>query len=262
VHHLSLDTISVALAYIVSVAGSVCALLCVGRIRASAGTPDEIRWLVSSAVALGGVAIWLMHFIAMLSYGLTQEISFSIGLTATSVIIAILVSGAGVFVVTRSEEVSVRRLLSAGAFTGLGITAMHYTGMEAIRVQAEVSYDQRITVLSGVIAIVAATAALWLATTVRRSWSVVAAAFAMGVAVCGMHYTGMAAVTLKKEPEALSPHGAAEALSFVLPIFLSATLVLFILLFMLLSAVDEEEMNRRPAKVPGGHRRPSSGRPL
>jgi len=256
VYHLSLGTTSFVLAYIVSVAGSLCALLCIARGRASAGMLREIRWLVASALALGGVAIWLMHFIAMLGYGLTQEISFDIGLTATSAFIAILVTGAGIYVVTRSDGVSMRRLLSAGALTGVGITAMHYTGMSAIRVQAEVSYDHRLTVLSGLIAIVAATVALWLATTARSNSSVVVSAFAMGIAVCGMHYTGMAAVTLKKDPDALTPRGA-DALSFVLPIFLSATIVLFVLLFMLLSAVDEEETNPGATKVPAGRGRAS-----
>jgi len=255
VHHLSfsLTTVSVALAYMVSVAGSFCALLCVKRIRASAGTPGEVRWLVSAAVALGGVAIWLMHFTGMLGYGLAEDISFDIGLTATSAFIAILVTGAGLYVVTRSDRVSLRRLVAAGTLTGLGITAMHYTGMMAVRVQADLSYDQRITVLSGIIAVVAATAALWLATTVRSGWAVAVSAAAMGLAVCGMHYTGMAAVTLERDANALRPQGA-DALSFVLPIFLSATLVLFVLLFMLLSAVDEEEMSR-PAKAPAGRRR-------
>jgi NO-binding membrane sensor protein with MHYT domain len=256
VHHLSsLTTVSVALAYVVSVAGSLCALLGVRRIRAAAGTPAEVRWLVSSAVALGGVAIWLMHFTGMLGYGLAEDISFDIGLTATSAFIAILVTGAGIYVVTRNDRVSLRRLAAAGTLTGLGITAMHYTGMAAVRVRADLSYDQRITALSAVIAIVAATAALWLATTVRSGWGIAVSAAGMGLAVCGMHYTGMAAVSLERDANALHPQGA-DALSFVLPIFLSATLVLFVLLFLLLSAVDEEEMSR-PAKQPTGRHRPA-----
>jgi NO-binding membrane sensor protein with MHYT domain len=250
-HHLSLNSLCVGLAYIVPTAGSLCALLSVGRIRASAGTRYEHRWLAAAAISLGGVAIWLMHFIAMLGYGLAEEISFDIGLTTTSALIAILVTGVGIYVVTRDEQVPPLRLLIAGLLTGLGITIMHYTGMAAMRVQADVSYDQRITTLSGVIAVAAATVALGLATKVRTAWAVSVSAAAMGLAVCGMHYTGMAALTLRRDPNLPAP-GGVDALSFVLPIFLSATLVLFVLLFVLLSAVDEEEIaqpEKRPEKM-------------
>lgn len=258
-HHVSLGTMCVVLAYIVSSAGSFCALLAVGRIRASAGTPREFRWLAAAAIALGGVAIWLMHFIAMLGYGLAEEISFDVGLTSTSALIAILVTGVGIYVVTRGERVPPARLGTAGLLTGLGITAMHYTGMAAMRVQADVTYDLRIVALSAVIAVVAATAALGLATKVRTAWAVAVSAAAMGLAVCGMHYTGMAALTLERDPNAPHP-GGVDALSFVLPIFLSATLVLFVLLFALLSAVDEEE-SARPVRTPAA-RTPAGRRPM
>jgi NO-binding membrane sensor protein with MHYT domain len=258
IHHVSLGTLCVVLAYIVSSAGSLCALLSAGRIRASAGTPGELQWLAAAAISLGGVAIWLMHFIAMLGYGLAEEIAFDVGLTAMSAVIAILVTGVGIYVVTRSDRVPLVRLLTAGLLTGLGITAMHYTGMAAMRVQAKVTYDQRITALSAVIAVAAATVALGLATKVRTTWAVTASAAAMGLAVCGMHYTGMAALTLERDPNAQSL-GGVDALSFVLPIFLSATLVLFVLLFVLLSGVNEEEIpqpaKRSSVRTSAGHRR-------
>jgi NO-binding membrane sensor protein with MHYT domain len=76
---------------------------------------------------------------------------------------------------------------------GLGIIAMHYTGMAAMRGNAEISYDPPLVVLSVAIAIGAATAALWLAFGNTNPSQKLGAAVAMGVAISGMHYTGMRA---------------------------------------------------------------------
>ena len=80
----------------------------------------------------------------------------------------------------------------------MGVAAMHYLGMAAMTMTDSMSYNMPLLVLSVVIAIVAGTAALWAGTRVSRVRATVGAALIMGVAVSGMHYTGMAALQIHR----------------------------------------------------------------
>jgi C4-dicarboxylate-specific signal transduction histidine kinase len=118
--------------------------------------------------------------------------SYDIELTSFSLVLAIFVTSGGFYVISR-RSASPLRLVLSGIFMGLGIVAMHYTGMAAMRGHAEISYDRLFVALSVVIAIGAATAALWLAFRTRNHGQKLAAAIVMGLAISGMHYTGMRA---------------------------------------------------------------------
>src|SRR5205807_8463446 len=107
----------------------------------------------------------------------------------------------GFYVISRRSPSPLRLVLS-GVFMGLGIAAMHYTGMAAMRGRAELSYDRLFVALSLVIAIGAATAALWLAFRTTRHWQKLAAAVVMGLAISGMHYTAMRAANFASHGEA------------------------------------------------------------
>ena len=82
---------------------------------------------------------------------------------------------------------------------GLGVAAMHYTGMAAMRMQAHLDYNLGIVGISLGIAVVASIAALWLGFNTTRLWQIVASALVMGLAVCGMHYTGMKAAIMRHD---------------------------------------------------------------
>jgi signal transduction histidine kinase len=113
-------------------------------------------------------------------------------LTTISLLVAIFVTGVGFYVIARQRGSPLRLVLS-GIFMGLGIAAMHYTGMAALRGNADLSYDRLFVALSLVIAIGASTAALWLAFRTTELWQKLAAAVVMGLAISGMHYTAMRA---------------------------------------------------------------------
>lgn len=115
--------------------------------------------------------------------------------------VAILATLAGFYVISRHSASPLRHTLS-GTLMGLGIIAMHYTGMAAMRGNAELSYDPRFVVLSVVIAIGAATAALWLAFCNTNPAAKFIAAIVMGLAISGMHYTGMRAASFHAHSEA------------------------------------------------------------
>ena len=157
------------------------------------------RWVLHSigAIALGG-GIWSMHFIGMLAYETQMRIDYDAGLTLLSLLIAIMVAWF-VLHIARLAKLSARAIAIGAVLLGIGICAMHYTGMAAMQMPMHLLYVPSLFFLSVVIAITASGSALWIVFTLGRHsgrWQIVwrvIAALVMGAAVCGMHYTGMAA---------------------------------------------------------------------
>src|ERR1700676_4580826 len=135
-----------------------------------------------------------MHFVAMLAFIMPTPMSYDIGLTALSLVVAIFVTGGGFYVISRRSG-SPLRLVFSGIFMGLGIAPMPYPGMGAMQGHAELSYDLLFVALSLVIAIGASTVALWLAFRTTDLGQKLVAAVVMGVAISGMHYTAMGGTT-------------------------------------------------------------------
>jgi NO-binding membrane sensor protein with MHYT domain len=179
----------VVLSILVASFASYTALDLGGHVRAARRLARQ-AWLVAAAITMGG-GIWSMHFIGMLAFVMPIPMSYDIGLTILSLVVAIVVTGGGFYVI--SEGSSPIRLVLSGIFMGLGIVAMHYTGMAAMQGHAELGYDWFFVALSVAIAISASTAALWLAFQTTDLWQKLIAALVMGVAISGMHYTGMRA---------------------------------------------------------------------
>ena len=184
------DPYLVALSILVASFASYTALDLGGRVALAEGLTHRI-WLAAAALTMGG-GIWSMHFVAMLAFMLPMPMSYDVGLTVLSLVLAILVTGGGFYVISRPGASPLRLVLS-GIFMGLGIVAMHYTGMAAMRGHVELSYDRLLVALSVIIAIGASTAALWLAFRTTDPGQKLVAAIVMGLAISGMHYTGMRA---------------------------------------------------------------------
>jgi NO-binding membrane sensor protein with MHYT domain len=180
----------VALSILVACLASYTALDLSGHVAPARGFARR-GWLVAAALTMGG-GIWSMHFIAMLAFIMPIPMSYDIGLTALSLVVAIFVTGIGFYVISR-QSASPLRLVLSGIFMGLGIAGMHYTGMAAMRGNVELSYDPLFFALSLVIAIGASTAALWVAFRTTDPVQKLVAAVVMGLAISGMHYTGMRA---------------------------------------------------------------------
>src|SRR6202140_3775138 len=180
----------VALSILVAAFASYTALDLGGRVAAARGIARRV-WLVAGAIAMGG-GIWSMHFIAMLAFNIPIPMSYDIGLTTLSLVVAIFVTGAGFYFINRQSAPPLS-LVFSGIFMGLGIAAMHYIGMAAMREHAEISYDFLFVALSLVIAIGASSAALWLAFRTTDLGQKLVAAVVMGLAISGMHYTAMRA---------------------------------------------------------------------
>jgi NO-binding membrane sensor protein with MHYT domain len=134
---------------------------------------------------------------AVLGFDVPESIlAFDLLVTGASFVLAVVMVGIGLFVAVFTEPNAVK-IAAGGVFTGVGVAAMHYTGMSAIRFAGTMSYDPTLVAASFAIAIVAATVAMWFTAVVRGGGSTVAAALLMAVAVCSMHYTGMSAVRVE-----------------------------------------------------------------
>src|SRR3979411_1447892 len=180
----------VVLSILIACFASYTALDLNGHVAAARGFARR-AWLVAAAITMGG-GIWSMHFVAMLAVIMPTPMSYDIGLTSLSLVVAIFVTGGAFYVISR-QRASPLRLVLSGIFMGLGIAGMHYTGMAAMRGHAALSYDPLFVALSLVIAIGASTAALWLAfrtTDLRQNFVV---GVVVGLAISGMHYTAMRA---------------------------------------------------------------------
>ena len=184
------DPYLVALSILVATFASYTALDLGGRVAPAQGPPQRI-WLAAAALIMGG-GIWSMHFVAMLAFVMPMPMSYDVGLTVLSLVLAILAASGAFYVISR-PGLSRPRLVLSGVFMGVAISGMHYTGMAAMRGPVELSYDRLWVALSVIIAIGTATAALWLAYRTTEAGQKLAAAIVMGVAISGMHYTGMRA---------------------------------------------------------------------
>lgn len=226
---MSFDPTLVGLSYVISFFGSLCGLQSASRARDRTGAA-AFAWLGAAAISIGGGAIWSMHFLGMLAYETDISFSFNTSLTLLSLVVAIAASGLGLFIAGHGRP-TVLRFAGAGTITGLGVAGMHYLGMAAMQMNATMSYRGVIVAISLVIAVVAASIALFFAFTITRLWAMVAGAAIMGVGICGMHYTGMAAAVLTARTGQLSSTHGVDPLSLALPVFGIASVLLFVLLF-------------------------------
>jgi NO-binding membrane sensor protein with MHYT domain len=216
----------------VSVLGCLFGLIGTARARRIADGQRKAGWLVLSACSIGGTGIWSMHFVAMLGFSVKGQapIRFDLPVTMASLITAVVVVAIGLFIVGYGRP-SALKIIAAGVFTGVGVAGMHYSGMAAMEIPASVTYDPRTVAASVAIAIVAATVALWFTVTVKRALAVTVAALIMGVAVNGMHFTGMYALRVTNY--------VPRPVTGIMPAVLLGPIVVFVIavVFMLLVAM-------------------------
>ena len=202
------------------------------------------KWLISlAALCLGGVAIWSMHFIGMMAWDMEDmDMNYNGWLTGFSLVVGVGVVYIGLAYMTTGQY-SYAKLIGSGILVGLGVVAMHYSGMLSMQIQADAHWDWLLVIASVIIAVVAATAALWLAVHVQHYWQMALSALIMGIAVCGMHYTGMAAVTFVHNPSL----PVVQSMSVTSSVFSLSVLTMDTLVMVLAMAQALSEANQRKA---------------
>jgi signal transduction histidine kinase/DNA-binding response OmpR family regulator len=235
----------VLLSYAVAVLASHVTLSLAQRLRPETGRRAMHRvrwhWIVGGAFAMG-TGIWSMHFIGMLALHLPVAVAYDLDWTAASFVIAVVVSGFALLVFRRNDTTA-RGIVLPGVLIGLGIAAMHYTGMAAMKMFPSIYYDPLLLAASVLVAIGASMVALWIAFSLprihgRASWRKLAAAAVMGAAIFGMHYTGMAAASFAPNAVCLSSGPRLDATW--LAITISAFSILILGSTLLLSVIDAQ----------------------
>lgn len=204
------DPLLVTLSIVVAILGSYTGLRLARRVVPESG-PIRKAFLSGAAVTIG-VGIWSMHFVGMLAARMPMPVTYDVLLTLVSALVAILVTGLGLFIASYGV-LTPRKLAAAGLLMGLGISTMHYVGMAAVRANVVMEYAGALVALSILIGVCASALALWLAFNPMGPRQTIAAAMIMGMAISGMHYTAMAAMSMSPSTvviayaaPALSPH--------------------------------------------------------
>ena len=244
---VSYDPLLVALSIVVAILGSYTGLRLAQRVVPESGTLRKAL-LSAAAVTIGG-GIWSMHFVGMLAVRIPVPITYDILLTLISALVAILVTGLGLFIASYGA-LTPRNLAAAGIVMGLGISTMHYVGMAAVRANVVMDYSGVLVAASVLIGIGASAMALWLAFNQLGPRQTVAAAVVMALAISGMHYTAMAAMSLS--PAAVIVDYAAPALSPQILAIVVAVAAFLIFGFTLLVALPDRPQGAVAQAVANG----------
>ncbi|MFD1659864.1 MHYT domain-containing protein [Streptomyces caeni] len=190
----SYGLVTPVVAYLMACLGGALGLRCTTRSMLAVHS-WRAGWLALGSAAIGS-GIWTMHFIAMMGFTVKETpIHYDKTITFASLALGVVMVGLGVFIVGYRGATGVA-LFTGGTITGLGIATMHYLGMAGMRLNGVLRYNTLTVAASVVIAVVAATAAFWVAGRVRGFLWSVGASLVLGIGVTGMHYTGMAALSV------------------------------------------------------------------
>jgi two-component system, sensor histidine kinase and response regulator len=192
----------VAVSVLIAIFAAYAALDLAGRVTAARGA-TRASWLIGGAFAMG-MGIWSMHYIGMEAFRLPVPVEYDWPTVLLSMVAAVSASGVALFVVSR-QKMALGTAALASLPMGGGIAAMHYIGMEAMRLPAMCRYSTGIVILSVALAVVISFVALWLTFSLRGmtttwSWQKAGSAILMGLAIPVMHYVGMAAVNFVPMP--------------------------------------------------------------
>lgn len=237
----SYSPLLVVFSLVVAVLASYTALGMATRLVHARGV--EARWWLAGGTLAMGLGIWSMHFIGMLALRLPVPTGYDLPLTAISLAASLAASGYALWLTAR-EQLRWPTLLLGGLVMGSGIAAMHYIGMAALRMAPGIDYDPFWLGASLLVALLTATAALWLAHRLRtrRKWRLLAALI-MGLAITGMHYTGMAAARFAEGSVCMAVGNNALAPDVLAAVVIASTLA--VLGVALLAALLDQQMRRR-----------------
>ena len=246
----------VALSVFIAILSAYATLDLAGRVTCSQGIA-RFSWLSGGAVAMG-IGIWSMHYIGMLAFKLPVSVEYDWPGVLLSLLAAILASAVGLFVVSRKTMGALPAAIGS-IFMGGGIAAMHYIGMEAMRLPAMCVYSPALVIVSVVLAIVIAFVALWRTFIFREytaawSWQKAVNALILGAAIPVMHYVGMAAASFMPAPMPASSLKHAINISDLGMV--SITLVTFVVLCLVyVTAIVDRSFSRQAKELEGSEQR-------
>lgn len=172
-----------------------------GRLQRAHGVT---RWVWAALTALvAGSGAWATHFIAMLAYEPSLPIGYAALETAASLVVAILGMGAGFTLPALVRTPAAAAI--GGVLTGLAVTTMHFVGIAGVRAAARLEWDYAYVTAAVAIAVAGSAAAFLLRFRLAglAAWRV--PALVLALTIVGLHFTAMAAVTLRPDPTIVMP---------------------------------------------------------
>lgn len=204
------DPLVVAVSFVIAAFASYVTLDLARRVRQSTWGLARVWWGAGSVVM--GSGIWSMHFVGMQAFEVPITLGYRGGLTLLSWVAAVAASAVALEIASR-KTFSYRRVVLGALVMGLGISAMHYIGMAALELVPGIVWNWSLVAASVLIAVLASATALLIFHLLlkvprqRRLPYQMGAALVMGVAICGMHYTGMIAARIPDSAICLSSDG-------------------------------------------------------
>jgi len=226
----------VVLSLIVAIQGAYVGLSLAVQVRGAVG--GERRLLLAGAALSLGVAIWAMHFVGMLAARLPAPVDYLVFPTLLSFLVCVLVVGAAVFAAS-AIPLTRTRLAASAVFMGVGIATMHYLGMMALHASLHMSHDPLLVAASVAVAIAASGLALHLANTADGRPPLLLSAAALGIAIAGMHYIAMVAVSIVPM-DGHGPVGAPAISADLLAIVVAVVAFIVSGLFLLILVPDRD----------------------
>ena len=218
---------------LVALAALICGISCFAAVNllrhvVQSTSRNRYAWLLIAAASTG-FGIWATHFIAMIAFTPGIPNAYNAELSVASLAVSVLLTAAGMWIATARGGID--HYLVGGAVLGIGIAAMHYTGMAAFEVEGRIVWNQLLVAAS----LISGTtlAALSLLVVLRRpsTLATVAGAVLLTLAICTLHFIAMAAVSIYPDSSIgsskftispMSPSSSPSAPSLVI-LVLSAT---------------------------------------
>jgi signal transduction histidine kinase len=192
---------------LVVLAAAICLVACAASFSAygrAVHTSGAYRFAWTAAVgALLGSGVWSTHFVAMLAYQQSLAVGFELAGTGLSLLCATCGIAGGVWLAVSRPTWRNRAL--GGAAWGLSIAVMHFMGVAAMRLPATISWDRGLAAVAVAIGVAGAMAALVVAGDMSNVRRAIAGPVLLTLAICGLHFTGMGAVTLDPAPMVEGP---------------------------------------------------------
>ena len=221
----------VLLAYVVACVGSFAMLDMAERVDHAQKAESRRLWSLTGTACLAG-GIWAMHFIGMLAFQAPVEIHYALPITLASLLIALLASWLVMLTLSQAQQ-TLWRYVRTSVCIGLGIAAMHYVGMGAMRSEAAAYFEPTLFTLSVLIAMLAGLAALLIARQLRGGMGLphqlkkYTASLVLGAGLFSMHFTGMAAFNMVLPAgSALTPPGENDHLQLGLTVAVMTLLII------------------------------------
>ena len=212
----------VVLAALICLLASAVAISLLHRAQATTGR-TRLVWISLDAAA-AGCGIWATHFVAMLAYVPAADAGYNLTLTTLSLLIAVLITGAGfgLTLLYKGRWISV----VGGAVVGSGIAAMHFTGMSALELSGRITWSMTLLVTSITLGIVFGALAVLFAAR-RDDWvNTIAAIVLLTFAIVSMHFTAMGAVLVLPDPTRVADANSLSPTALSLVIASAASIIL------------------------------------